>query len=166
MRLRPHLAPALFSLVLLHALAATASAQQEGLAEGETLRNGQLVQKLLASRSSRLATSAGPDPDTVYIGKSATNHTGPDNYWNIYTGTYRPDTNDPNAAYWDWDNSVGIQAADSLHGWWPLRRQYNSTGGLTLPDDQRTWWGLDHGNSGNYVISQHAAAKRTFGVVG
>jgi hypothetical protein len=32
-------------------------------------------------------------------------------------------------------------------------RQYNSTGGLTLTDDQRPWWALDHGNLGNYVIA-------------
>ncbi|HEY6195699.1 MAG TPA: FlgD immunoglobulin-like domain containing protein [Candidatus Eisenbacteria bacterium] len=130
------------------------------------LRNAREVLARIGSRAQRLGTSAGPDPDTVYIGKSFTNHTAPDNYWNIHTGTYRPGTNDPNNALWDWDNTVGIQAADSLQGWWPLHRQYNSTGGLTLTDDNRPWWALDHGNIGNYVISQQAAAKRTFGVVG
>jgi hypothetical protein len=106
------------------------------------------------------------DPDTVYVGKSFTNHTAADNYWNIYTGSYLPGVNDPNNAFWDWDNSTGIQAADSLQGWWPLHRQYNSAGGLTLTDDNRPWWALDHGNLANYVISQNSAAKRTFGVVG
>ena len=67
---------------------------------------------------------------------------------------------------WGWDNSVGIQAPDSLQGWWPIRRQYNSAGGLTLTDDQRPWWAIDHGNLANYVISQQSSAKRTFGVVG
>ena len=47
-----------------------------------------------------------------------------------------------------------------------MHRQYNSTGGLTLTDDQRPWWALDHGNLANYVISQRSSAKRTFGVVG
>src|SRR5262249_20501799 len=130
------------------------------------LRNAQMVQKLLAARTHRRGVSAGPDPDTVYVGKSYTNHTAPDNYWNVYVGTYRPGTNDPNNAMWDWDNTVGIQAPDSLQGWWPERRQYNSTGGLTLTDDQRPWWCIDHGNQGNYVISQQGSAKRTFGVVG
>jgi hypothetical protein len=130
------------------------------------LRNAGQVLGLMASRAHRLGTSAGADPDTVYLGKSFTNHTAPDNYWNLYTGTYRPGTNDPNNALWDWDNTVGIQAPDSMQGWWPQRRQYNSTGGLTLPDDQRPWWAIDHGNLGNYVISQQASAKRTFGVVG
>ena len=101
MRLRLHLAPTLCSLVLVHGLAGPVLAQVEGRIDGETLRNGQLVRKLLAGRSSSLATSAGPDPDTVYIGKSATNHTAPDNYWNIYVGTYRPGVNDPNNAVWD-----------------------------------------------------------------
>src|SRR5689334_14585043 len=139
-------------------------AQDDG-APGEVLRNAQLVRQLTASGAHRLGVSAGPDPDTVYVGKAFTNHTGPQNYWNIYTGTYRPGTPNANNALWDWDSSVGVQAADSLMGWWPVRRQYNSTGGLTLTDDQRPWWALDHGNIGNYVISQQASAKRTFGVV-
>jgi hypothetical protein len=134
--------------------------------EGQILRNAQIVKKELTDRAKRLGTSAGPDPDSVYVGKSASNHVAADNYWNLYVGTYRPTTNDPTNAVWDWDNSVGIQAADSLQGWWPVRRQYNSTGGVTLTDDQRPWWALDHGNMGNYVMRQNAAAKRTFGVVG
>src|SRR5580765_854142 len=134
--------------------------------DGVVLRNVQFVKQLTASRAQRLGTSAGPDPDTVYVGKSYTNHTGPQNYWNIYTGTYRPGTNTATNALWDWDNAGGTQAADSLMGWWPVHRQYNSTGGLTLTDDQRPWWALDHGNIGNYVISQQSSAKRTFGVVG
>jgi len=145
-------------------LATSAFAQSDDV--GLKLVNGKMARELMQSRASRLGTSAGPDPDTVYIGKSVVNHTAADNYWNIYTGSYLPGTNAPDAAYWDWDNSVGIQAADSLQGWWPMHRQYNSTGGLTLTDDQRPWWAIDHGNIGNYVISQQASAKRTFGVVG
>jgi hypothetical protein len=139
-------------------------AQDDG-APGEVLRNAQIVKQLTATRAKRLGVSAGPDPDTVYVGKSYTNHTAPSNYWNIYTGTYLPGTNDATSAFWDWDNTVGIQAPDSLHGWWPTHRQYNSTGGLTLTDDLRPWWALDHGNLGNYVLSQQSSAKRTFGVV-
>ena len=133
---------------------------------GVVLRNALQVHDLIASRAQRLNSSAGPDPDTVYVGKSYANHTAPDNYWNLYTGTYRPGVNLATNATWDWDNTVGIQAADSLMGWWPVHRQYNSTGGLTLSDDQRPWWALDHGNIANYVISQQSSAKRTFGVVG
>jgi len=155
----PHVA-GLIAAACLCMLPASVRAQDESPA-GEVLRNAQSVSKLLASRAHRLGVSAGPDPDTVYVGKSYSNHVAPDNYWNVYTGTYRPGVNDPNSAVWDWDNSVGIQAPDSLQGWWPIREQYNATGLLTLTDDQRPWWALDHGNSGNYVISQQASAQRT-----
>jgi hypothetical protein len=144
-------------------LASSAFAQSEDL--GIKLVNAKMAKELLSSRAHRLGVSAGPDPDTVYVGKSYANHTAADNYWNIYTGDYLPGLTSTTNAFWDWDNSVGIQAPDSLHGWWPIREQYNATGGLTLTDDQRPWWALDHGNSGNYVISQQSSAKRTFGVV-
>src|SRR5436190_21987797 len=165
MRLRPRLAIAAVALVLLAGSVSAALAQSSDVPDGEVLRNAQFVSKLLAARAHHLGVSAGPDPDTVYVGKSYANHVAADNYWNIYTGDYLPTTNRTTNAFWDWDNSVGIQAADSLHGWWPIREQYNATGGLTLTDDQRPWWALDHGNSGNYVISQQSSAKRTFGVV-
>jgi hypothetical protein len=165
MRLRPRLVVAALSFVLLLVPMSAALAQSPDAPEGEVLRNAQFVKKLLGSRARRLHVSAGPDPDTVYVGKSYTNHTGPGNYWNLYTGTYLPGLNVSTNALWDWDNSVGIQAPDSLHGWWVFREQYNATGGLTLTDDQRPWWALDHGNTGNYVIAQQSSAKRTYGVV-
>ncbi len=136
MRQRPRLAAALSSLLLLLPLGVRAQTDAGG---EPVLRNAREVLALIASRAHRLGTSAGADPDTVYVGKSFTNHTAPDNYWNLHTGTYRPGTNDPNNALWDWDNTVGIQAPDSMQGWWPQRRQYNVSGGLTLPDDQRPW---------------------------
>ena len=145
-------------------LATSAFAQSDDV--GLKLQNAKMVKELMRSRASNLGVSAGPDPDSVYVGKSYTNHTAPDNYWNIYVGDYLPGTNTATNAFWDFENSVGLQAADSLHGWWPLHRQYNSTGGLTLTDDARTWWALDHGNIGNYIISQNASARRSFGVVG
>jgi hypothetical protein len=155
-------------LILLAVLAPLpARAQSESGSDGNpVLRNARQVLELARSRAQRLGTSAGPDPDTVYVGKSFTNYTAPDNYWNVHTGTYLPGVNAATNAFWGWDNSVGIQAADSLNGWWPIRRQYNKSGGLTLTDDQRPWWAIDHGNLANYVISQQSSAKRTFGVVG
>jgi len=142
-----------------------ARAQDEGV-PGERYRTGREVRELLAARSHVLRTSAGADPDTVYVGKSYSNHTAPDNYWNLYVGTYRPGTNAASNALWNWDNNTGIQAPDSLQGWWPYEREYLITGGVTLTDDQRPWWCVDHGNVGNYVIPAGSAAKRTFGVVG
>ena len=153
-------------VILLSALAVPCVCAQSEFDGNPILRGPGQVRELLASRVQRLGTSAGPDPDTVYVGKSFTNHSAPDNYWNIYTGSYRPGVNLATNSLWGWDNSVGIQAPDSLQGWWSLRRQYNSTGGLTLTDDQRPWWAIDHGNLANYVIGQGGAAKRTFGVVG
>src|SRR5689334_13527478 len=166
MQLRTRTAAVVLSLLSAVAFAAPALAQMEGLDEGQYLRNAQMVKELLAGRATRLRASAGPDPDTVWVGKSHTNHTAPDNYWNIYTGDYLPGVSNANNTMWDFDNTAGLQAPDSLQGWWPIRRQYNSTGGLTMTDDQRPWWALDHGNMANYVISQGAFAKRTFGVVG
>src|SRR6185503_11930542 len=125
----------------LGALSQPARAQDDA-APGEVLRNAQIVKRFLGSRAQRLGTSAGPDPDTVYVGKSYSNHVAPGNYWNIYTGTYRPGTGAPTNALWDWDNTAGLQAPDSLQGWWPIREQYTATGGLTLTDDQRPWWAL------------------------
>src|SRR5690348_1781944 len=148
-------------------VASTAFAQTENTTElGNKLVNAKSVRAILSSRAVRTHTSAGPDPDSVYFGKSYSNHVAPDNYWNLYTGVYFPGTNNPNNALWDWDNSVGLQAPDSLQGWWPIRRAYTLTGGLSLTDDQRPWWAIDIGNSGNYVINQQASARRTFGVVG
>src|SRR5262249_14899170 len=142
-------------------LASNAFAQDDGL----ELMNAKMAKQLMSSRAQRLGTSANGDPDSVFVGKSFTNHTSPTNYWNIFTGVYFPGTNNPNSALWDWDNSVGIQAADSLQGWWPMRRFWNAFT-QTVSDDQRPWSSLDHGNAGNYVIAQQSAAKRTFGVVG
>ena len=145
-------------------VASSAFAQADEL--GIKLVNAKMAKDLLSSRAARLSVSAGPDPDTVYVGKSFTNFTAADNYWNIHTGTYLPGIVSAGNAFWDWDNTVGIQAPDSLQGWTPQHRQYNSTGGLTLADDLRPWWALDHGNLANYVISSQSSAKRTFGVVG
>ena len=83
---------AISCLILLAAFAPVrAVAQAEsGSDANPVLRNARQVLELARSRAHRLGTSAGPDPDTVYVGKSYTNHTAPDNYWNIYTGTYLP----------------------------------------------------------------------------
>ena len=144
---------------------------QEEQPLGEVLKNGQMARATLAARANRTRTS-GAAPDTVYLGHSYTDHTGAPgpivNYWNIYTGGYRPGVNDPTNAIWDWDHSTGFGAyvGDSLAGWWPIRRPYGITGGLVLADNQRPWHAIQIGNQGNYVINQGAGGKRTFGVTG
>src|SRR5690242_7155483 len=105
MRSHPRLVAGSTVLALSVSLAAVAIAQSSDPPGGERLRTGREVRDLLASRAQHLSVSAGPDPDTVYVGKSFSNHTAPDNYWNLYTGTYRPGTNNPNNALWDWDNT-------------------------------------------------------------
>jgi len=117
-----------------------------------------------------LRVAAGADPDTVYVGFSHADHwDAASNYWNLWTGTRRPGVNVPANAIWDWE-SPGILAArgvnDSLCGWWPDLRLYTTTGGYTLPDAQRPWWALDHGNVANYAINQGPGSARTYGVVG
>src|SRR5882672_4906763 len=120
--------PAVAFLSILVLLPLPARAQSIGETE-PVLRNAQMARDILASRVRRLGVSAGPDPDTVYVGKSVSNHTAPDNYWNVYTGTHFPGVVNTTNAIWEWDNTAFMQAPDSLQGWWPVHRQYNTTGG-------------------------------------
>ncbi|MEQ1731340.1 MAG: hypothetical protein ABL982_23465, partial [Vicinamibacterales bacterium] len=147
-----------------------AYAQVEPAEPGFKVANAKMMQELIKSRANNLRTSAGPDPDTVWFGHSYTDHwSATENWWNLYTGVNYPGTTDPNNAIWDWDHSTGLSnhgIGDSLTGWWPNRRHYTSTGGLTLPDNSRPWWGLDYGNQTNYVMNAGAGGKRTIGVVG
>ena len=64
-------------------MAAPAVRAQDDGTPGEVLRNSNIVKQLTASRAHRLGVSAGPDPDTVYVGKSYANHTAPDNYLSL-----------------------------------------------------------------------------------
>ncbi len=130
-------------------------------------------------RGSRLGASIGALPDSVYVGKSFTDHrvwpglpgVGQPigNYWNLYVGNYNLTAatggTDPNNSLWGWDKSVAPEpSADSLNGWWPLHLQYVITSGTQAGTD-RPWMGIDHGNVLNYVLSQ-PGAPRTFGIVG
>ncbi len=164
------------ALLLTGAAAMLATSAFAGLDENSMqefpnkLVNASKAKEMLSSRAQRLSTS-GPGTDTVYVGHSYTDHTGfptITNYWNVYTGNYFPGVNDPNNAIWDWDHSTGFgqYVGDSLAGWWPIRRNYGITGGLTLTDNNRPWWAVDYGNGGNYVINQGGGGKRTIGVTG
>lgn len=149
-----------------------AFAQAENLTEpGNRLVNAKMMQDLMKSRAQRLNTSSTQvDPDTVWLGHSYTDHwSATTNYWNLYTGVNLPGVADPNNAIWDWDHSTGLVehgVGDSLTGWWPMRRSYGLTGGLTLSDNSRPWWAIDAGNQVNYVMNLGPGGKRTIGVVG
>jgi hypothetical protein len=164
---------ALLLLVGAAAMVATSVfAQEAGMSDpGNKLVNAKMNRELMNSRAQRLRVSAGPDPDTVWFGYSHTDHwNATNNFWNLYTGVNFPTTTlNPQNAIWDWDNLAILAShgvGDSLAGWWPTRRNYNITGGLTLPDASRPWWAIDLGNQANYVINQGLGGKRTFGVVG
>ena len=95
-------------------------------------------------------------------GSPATYSFGP---WRVGRGNNRPapsGSDADNSGVWSWDKFVAGES-DSLQGWWPMRRIYTITGGLTLADTDRPWWAVDVGNQGNYVLD--AADGRTFGVL-
>jgi hypothetical protein len=131
-----------------------------------------------ASRAARLRTAQdglpGNDPDTVWIGhvydatytaggKMPAGGYGP---YKVGRGLHRPtklgSTIGDNGT-WDFDR-FQVGETDSLQGWWPVARAYQS-GASTFPDYRYPWFGLDYGNTANYVINQ-GAPKRTYGVVG
>src|SRR5215471_15079863 len=87
-----HMKKSLVALLLLVGAAAmwASSAFAQDDPAGIKLMNSHMAKEILSSRAARLGTSAGPDPDSVYVGKSFSNHVAADNYWNIYTGSYLP----------------------------------------------------------------------------
>jgi hypothetical protein len=135
------------------------------------------------TRAARLRTAQDPgDPDTVYIGhiydqtftaggKMVAGGYGPYRVGrgpNLPTRAGAPVTIGDNGA-WDFDRfqgqfSPGGAETDSLQGWWPVARAYQS-GATTFGDYARSFQGFDYGNNVNYVINQ-GSPKRTFGVVG
>ncbi|HET7225618.1 MAG TPA: FlgD immunoglobulin-like domain containing protein [Candidatus Eisenbacteria bacterium] len=128
---------------------------------GYKLVNAKSIKERL-SRVSRLGSSAAPGVDTTYVGHKPSAFNSLTNPWALGTGPYQPSVSADGV--WDWDH-FGAGENDSLQGWWPIRRNYNITGGLTLPDKSRPWWGIDYGNQVNYVLnSRHQ--NRTFGVIG
>jgi hypothetical protein len=155
------------------ALASRVHADVEGVLEtsGPPLR----AVVRAASRAPRLAPALnGVDPDTVYIGHVVGNTSlpgtpGGDGVWHVGRGNNRVSgaagaRNADNNGYWDWDR-FNPGEIDSLQGWWPLNRGIATTGGVTVPDRERSAQALDYGNLGNYVINQ-GWPKRSFGVLG
>jgi hypothetical protein len=149
----------------------------------------------LVSRASRLRTSDVNDPDTVWIGHIADADWRPrDRDGNplgnpsIQTGGYGPSRvgrgeyplgigpATQHDGVWDFDHFGAATPAqggfparaaenDSLMGWWPLARPFQSGDAVSSDDRARPFYGLDYGNFGNYVINQ-GSPRRTFGVTG
>jgi hypothetical protein len=123
-----------------------------------------------SSRRTPRLRATGSGLDSIWIGHSiqtvnpldhSTWSYGP---WRVGRGNNRPHPSGSaadNSGLWDWDHFVPGES-DSLQGWWPMRRAYSITGGLTIVDDQRPRWAVDIGNQGNYVMG---AQGRTFGVL-
>ncbi len=124
---------------------------------------------------SRIRTSAGSDPDTVWVGHVNTVQAGvpgtPGGYgpYHVGRGPHRilngalGSASDWNGT-WDFDHFQNGET-DSLQGWWPIQAPFGSRGPTDFDDNLRPWFSLDYGNQGNYVIPQ-GSPKRTFGVVG
>jgi len=97
--------------------AGSAFAQVDARVDGNKLVNASIAKKLMGARASHLGVSSLGGPETTWVGKSYTDHRAADNYWNIYVGDNLPGTATASNAIWDWDNTVGANAADSLWGW-------------------------------------------------
>jgi hypothetical protein len=131
------------------------------------------------SRAAKLRTALDPDdPDSVWIGhvfdpawRANTSYpAGGYGPYKVGRGPNRPSIlNGPtsNPGYngvWDFDRWQVSEVKDSLQGWWPLARPFQSAGASDFPDYRRAFFAHDYGNQANYVINQ--GLKRTFGVVG
>jgi hypothetical protein len=134
-----------------------------------------------ATRAARLRTSNSPhpgnDPDTVWIGhvdspaytaggKMPAGGAGP---YHVGRGDNFPKRSGlpvkiSDNGTWSFDVFQPGET-DSLFGWWPIARPFQSIGGSDNDDYQRPFLALDFGNQVNYVINQ-GSPKRTFGVVG
>ena len=90
----------------------------------------------LINKSAALRTSAGGDPDTVWIGhvQSPTGLPGtPGGYgpYKIGRGTrlHNGSASDFPNGVWTFDDFQGGTDVDSLQGWWPAALPYSSVGG-------------------------------------
>ena len=169
--------------VVVLALVASFPAGPAAAQSGDGLIQAMIPDRRDVTRAARLRAAQDPgDPDTVWIGhiydqsftaggRMVAGGYGP---YRVGRGPNRPTragapvTIGDNGT-WDFDRfqsqfSPGGAETDSLQGWWPIGRPYQS-GATTFPDYRRAFQGLDYGNNVNYVINQ-GATKRTFGVVG
>ena len=156
------------------ALIAASCLSRPALAQSPEDLGGDPVERIvlpgLHSRTPRAARARPArslnTPDSIWIGHSIQtqnplDHTtfsfGP---YHVGVGLFRPKgagSAAENSGFWDWDH---FDQADSLQGWWPMRRVYGITGGLTFADTDRPWWAVDIGNQGNYVLNSNTGRTR------
>jgi hypothetical protein len=156
---------AFFALLLLAgaaAVMASAAYAEDGSFTTNPVRqlsNSKLVRQFAHGQA--LGTSAAVY-DTTWVGFSATNHVGPQNYWNIYAGVLRPGVADPNNAVWDFENLANAHG-DSLMGWWPT----NDRAGVISGDDNSYVYScMNFGNETNNINVGIGAQRRSWGIVG
>ena len=168
-------------VALLLLFGAAASMANLALAQSADELNGDIGNKLVTKRSAQARNSNSARQslarinrtqaacDSIWIGQQLV--TMPAQCGRPAAGDWSPNhigqgLNLPNAAnattadkqgnsgLWDWDH---LASTDSLQGWWPMRRAYGITGGLTMTDLTRPWWAIDIGNEGNYAVNGSAA---------
>ncbi|MBI3539478.1 MAG: hypothetical protein HY076_04315, partial [Candidatus Eisenbacteria bacterium] len=155
-------------------IAPPARAQMDGIQQ-------ELMPRDQVPSRARLRTSnlphPGNDPDTIWIGhiddpnftaggKMPAGGYGP---YHVGRGPNRPTRGGSPVTIgsdgaWSFDRFQPGET-DSLFGWWPIMRPFQSFGGSNNTDCQRPFCGLDYGNQVNYVINL-GSPKRTFGVTG
>src|SRR5215831_10454997 len=170
-----HMRKSFVALLLLMGAAAALATSAYALVDelgGENV-NAKLInaQMMRDMRSDVAQTGVSGPVDTTFCGFVPGKVTAT-NYWGLGIGNFKAfSSNVADYGYWSWDNdavhnNIAEVHGDSLFGWWPIRNIMNGTGGLTLNDDQRPWWAVDIGNNANEIVSQDAAHKRSWGVVG
>ena len=151
----------------------------------ETLPESRGVTRAARLRSSQLP-HPGNDPDTVWIGhiddaaytaggKMPAGGAGP---YHVGRGPNFPTRSGGTIGdngTWSFDRFQAGET-DSLFGWWPANKPYQSTGSAVVNDFERAFFGLDYGNQVNYVLNSgriatpgdagYLSPRRTFGVVG
>ncbi|HEY6923745.1 MAG TPA: hypothetical protein VI653_09770, partial [Steroidobacteraceae bacterium] len=130
-----------------------------GLAQVEPPQ-ADLPNKMVISRVKQADATISARPDFVWVGHTQLAVDPSTNPWHIHTGPNDPDSGPE--GFWDWDH-FGSNDIDSLQGWWPMRRAYSITGGMTVADASRPWWAIDVGNQGNYAPMGNP--RRTTGVI-
>jgi len=164
----------LFTAILALAGASSLLIPARQVAYADEVQQEMIPDRQDVTRAARLRTSIDPgDPDTVWIGHiydptfSAGGKMTAGGYGPYHVGrgpnfpTKSGGTIGDNGT-WDFDRFQPTDN-DSLQGWWPICRPYQS--GASLQDYQRSFFCFDYGNQVNYVINQ-GSPKRTFGVVG